>query len=284
MCDFTPLKEHQIDAKLNQLYDLYNKCQRHIESKTSAIDDSLSIIEDNVLKLSENFDVVMSLNARLCKVEESLENINRFIQDLSGSLPRQFLQTYMLCKEETLAIIEDTVVREIKKLRALNSPTKQFHELIVTPESYRDIMNDTVLPYNKIIEGLPMTIENCLFICPNWQFNILTDKGSSLCEPIGLTFYEFIFNFSNNCNAKYVYDNLVIDKDYIRNAIKGRRNKETNMSILLQFTQFYQLILLREFEFIKNLVDDIDQLMSFLHYICSTYTVYRIHDKVVAIR
>ena len=290
MCNYTPYKERQIDEKINKLFELYNQCITHINQKTSAIDTSLEKVEENVEKLAENFDVVLSIETRLTKVEESLENINRFIQNMGYTLPRQFLQTYILCKEETLAIIEDKekiIMKAIKKesnniLSITNTTSQKFHKCIVTPESFQEVMDGKIEKNIKIVKDLPITIDNCRFICPNWQFNILTDKGASYCDPIGLTFYEFTFNFTKCHNSKYVYDNLVIDKDYLKKCLSLEYELKNNT--LLQFTQFYQLILFSEYAFINEIVDSFEQLMSFLRHICSTYIVYRIEDKIITIR
>lgn len=295
MYEFTPHIERQINNQINQLFDLHNQTTSYITTKFEAIDKTLENLELSIEKLSENFAVTTSLNTRLNQIENSLERINGFINGLGNSLPRQFLQTYMLCKEEindvknaSLAAIEDvktSIVKDVKQSISLFTPqllaisNNLMHECIVTSKSYKDIMQGiNIEKHIKIRSNLPLIIENCHFICPNWNFNILTTNGAHICDPIGLTFSEFISNYSKNKNKEYIHKNLIIEPEYIKECLEENIMYRKNM--LQQFTQFYQLVLFVDTTF----VDNIDKMMKFLRYICSTYTVYRIDDYVITIR
>jgi fructose/tagatose bisphosphate aldolase len=156
MYEFTPHIERQINNQINQLFDLHNQTTSYITTKFEAIDKTLENLELSIEKLSENFAVTTSLNTRLNQIENSLERINGFINGLGNSLPRQFLQTYMLCKEEindvknaSLAAIEDvktSIVKDVKQSISLFTPqllaisNNLMHECIVTSESYKDVM------------------------------------------------------------------------------------------------------------------------------------------------
>lgn len=285
-CDFAPYIERQINARLNRLFDLHNQTTAYITEKFAAIDKTLENLVEKVEFITK---VVDEQNKRLNKTEESVGQINDFVGNLGKSLPRQFLQTYMLCKEEiedvkitsfvAIENIKQTVSSFTPKLLAINYNAK--HICIITPESYDDIMNErNIEKHVKIQKDLPMTLENCHFICPNWNYNILTTNGSHPCDPIGLTFEEFISNYSKNRNKEYIHKNMP-DIKYIKECLKG--NVLYREDMLQQFTKFYQLAILGDVEFISTVADDIDQLMNFLRYICSTYKVYRIDNYVITI-